>query len=54
MSALSRPTSHFRITLALLFGAVACLGMTSPPPPVGRPQKLSTTISIPDLQHLKL
>ena len=50
MSALSRPTSNVRITLALLFGTVACLGMTSATPPVGRPQKLSTTISIPDLQ----
>ena len=50
MSALSRPTSNVRITLALLFGTVACLGMSSATPPVGRPQKLSTTISIPDLQ----
>lgn len=50
MSPLSRPTSNLRIALTLLFGTVVCLGITFATPPAGRPQKLSTTISIPDLQ----
>lgn len=50
MLPLPRPAPTVRMTLALLFGAVACLGMTVTKPPGRPPQKLSGIISITELQ----
>lgn len=50
MLPLPRPAPTARMTLALLFGAAACLGMTVTKPPGRPPQKLSEMISITDLQ----
>ncbi len=50
MLPLPRPAPTVRMTLALLFGAAACLGMTVAKPPGRPPQKLSGIISITELQ----
>ena len=51
MFPLPRLTSTAPIMLTVLFGTVASLGMTSTKPPARRPRKLSTIISISDLQN---